>query len=373
VKRLPLPFLAVILVSAVPLAFAVETNSIDAASTNAPASVSTNLTVIVDGVKYEHVRFEVANPVSVKIWHSTGIAVVPMEKLPKEFQKQLGYDAEKAAEWQASQRELQVAQQRKRAEEEAAKREAELQEHTLSIKALEASLDSIPNGTVIVTFAFTDGHMSSESDPAARGFSNFSLNDEHDNTFYKATCQTAGKVFGELLNVKGNQPFEMIGYKTAYGNVDFPYSVFVVTEVHRLDAEAWYGLAEAYEAAGKTDEAITLYHFAIQLKPVYPKAFLGLSEAWEKAGRTDKALSVLRQAVKIRPDYAEGWCRLGTIYNRSGLTEEAVSAFREALKLKPDDAQIWLSLGAAYQQAGKTNEADSAIQRAKGLNAELSK
>jgi len=371
-KGFLLPLLAVIVVLAAPLAVAVETNSTDSASTNQTASVSTNVTVTVDGVKYERVRFERATPATVKIWHSTGIAVVPMAKLPPEIQQQLGYDPQKAAEWQASQIELQAAQQRKRAEQEAAKQEAEIEKHTYSVKLLNASFESIPNGTIIVVNAFTDGHMGSMSDPSARGFSSFSFDDGHYNSF-GGICQTGGDVFNELLSVQKTEAFQMIGSKQAYGDMYSPTTAFVVTKVVRLDPEFWCSLGAAYDRAGKLDEAIDAYNYAIKLKPDYAEAWFKSGVVREKEGRNDKALADLRHAVKIRPDYAEAWYGLGTIYNRSGLTDEAITAFRQALKFKPDNAEAWLGLGAAYRQAGQTDEADAAIQRAKGLNAELSK
>jgi hypothetical protein len=63
----------------------------------------TNLTLTVDGVTYNGVRFGRATPTSVTIFHSTGVATVPLAKLPPEFQKQFGYDPQQAAAWQAAQ------------------------------------------------------------------------------------------------------------------------------------------------------------------------------------------------------------------------------------------------------------------------------
>jgi hypothetical protein len=77
-------------------------------STNQAASALTNVTVTVDGVRYENARLQVVNPATVKIWHSTGIAVVPMAKLPPELQKQFGYDPQLAAQWQAAQQKAAV-------------------------------------------------------------------------------------------------------------------------------------------------------------------------------------------------------------------------------------------------------------------------
>lgn len=60
----------------------------------------TNLTLTVDGVTYSNVTFGSVSPSSVSIRHSTGIARLPLAKLPPELQQRFGYDPQKAADWQ---------------------------------------------------------------------------------------------------------------------------------------------------------------------------------------------------------------------------------------------------------------------------------
>jgi hypothetical protein len=54
----------------------------------------TNLTV--DSVVYSNVVFKTATPATVTIFHSTGVATIPLYKLPPDLQKQFGYDPAKA-------------------------------------------------------------------------------------------------------------------------------------------------------------------------------------------------------------------------------------------------------------------------------------
>jgi hypothetical protein len=63
----------------------------------------TNLTITVDGVTYRDVRFEPLTPASVTMFHATGVATIPLEKLSPELQKKFGYDPQQAAQWQAAQ------------------------------------------------------------------------------------------------------------------------------------------------------------------------------------------------------------------------------------------------------------------------------
>ena len=60
----------------------------------------TNLTLTVDGVSYSNVTFGTVTPSGVNIRHSTGIARLPLAKLPADLQQRFGHDPQKAAEMQ---------------------------------------------------------------------------------------------------------------------------------------------------------------------------------------------------------------------------------------------------------------------------------
>lgn len=59
-------------------------------------ATETNLTLMVDGVTYSNVTFGTVTPSSVTIFYRSGVARIPLEKLPAELQKQFGYDPERA-------------------------------------------------------------------------------------------------------------------------------------------------------------------------------------------------------------------------------------------------------------------------------------
>jgi len=73
----------------------------------------TNFTITVDGITYSNVTFGTTTPTSASFRHSSGIGRVSMQKLPPEIQKQLGYDPEKAADYQNRLREQNIQQLRK--------------------------------------------------------------------------------------------------------------------------------------------------------------------------------------------------------------------------------------------------------------------
>ncbi len=102
-----------IVVSCVGLCFFAMTDA-QVISAIASDADETNLMVTADGVTYSNVTFGTVTPVMVSIRHSVGIASVPLAKLQPELQKRLGYDPQKATEYQAAQQqgEIRAAQAR---------------------------------------------------------------------------------------------------------------------------------------------------------------------------------------------------------------------------------------------------------------------
>ena len=59
----------------------------------------TNLMLTVDGITYSNVTFGTLTPGSVSVRHNTGVASIPLAKLPPDLQKQFGYDPAAAEQW----------------------------------------------------------------------------------------------------------------------------------------------------------------------------------------------------------------------------------------------------------------------------------
>jgi hypothetical protein len=64
--------------------------------------------ITVDGITYSNVTWRTVTPATVSIFHETGVASIPLEKLPPELQARFGYDPQKAAGYRAQ--ELAAAQ-----------------------------------------------------------------------------------------------------------------------------------------------------------------------------------------------------------------------------------------------------------------------
>ncbi|MGO9245824.1 MAG: hypothetical protein ACLPT4_10380 [Verrucomicrobiia bacterium] len=87
----------------------------NANETNPPVAAVSNAlpsTITIDGTTYEEVRWQGVTPTTVTIFHKTGVATFPLEKLPSVLQKQLGYDPAKAADWRKAEQERVAAWQK---------------------------------------------------------------------------------------------------------------------------------------------------------------------------------------------------------------------------------------------------------------------
>jgi tetratricopeptide (TPR) repeat protein len=140
-------------------------------------------------------------------------------------------------------------------------------------------------------------------------------------------------------------------------------------------------LANAYRAAGRTDEAITLHEqnlaaFERVLGPDYPSTLNSrnsLANVYRAAGRTDEAITLHEQTLAafervLGPDYPStlnSRSNLANAYRAADRIDEAITLHEQTLAaservLGPDHLSTLKSrhsLGNAYRAAGRTDEA----------------
>jgi hypothetical protein len=69
----------------------------------------TNSTITIDGMTYENYHWGTVTTTTIAVFHKTGVATIPLEKLPPDLQERFGYDPKKAAALRASQQGAAVA------------------------------------------------------------------------------------------------------------------------------------------------------------------------------------------------------------------------------------------------------------------------
>ncbi len=121
-------------------------------------------------------------------------------------------------------------------------------------------------------------------------------------------------------------------------------------------------LGDAYDAAGRNEDAANAYKQAIELKPT-AAYYNNLGGIYGRAGKIAEAMAAFQKSAELDPQNAAQAYRNGgiTLYN-VGKMKEAVEPLKKATELDPKSAQAWYLLAAAlvgsmdYKQVGSKLE-----------------
>jgi tetratricopeptide (TPR) repeat protein len=124
----------------------------------------------------------------------------------------------------------------------------------------------------------------------------------------------------------------------------------------------WARLGDAYDVAGRPDDAANAYKQAVALKPT-PGYYNNLGGILGRAGKIDDAMAAYQKSAELDPpNAAQAYRNAGiTLYN-AGKMKEAVEPLKKATELDPKSAQAWYLLGASlvgameYKQKGDKME-----------------
>lgn len=121
-------------------------------------------------------------------------------------------------------------------------------------------------------------------------------------------------------------------------------------------------LGDAYEAAGRTDDAVAAYKQAIELKPS-AAYYNNLGGIYGRAGKIDEAMAAYQKSAELDPtNAAQAWRNFGiTLYN-AGRLKEAVEPLKKATELDPNSAQAWYLLGASLVGAMETKKVGDKLE-----------
>jgi tetratricopeptide (TPR) repeat protein len=90
-----------------------------------------------------------------------------------------------------------------------------------------------------------------------------------------------------------------------------------------------------------------------------------MGEAYDLAGRNDEAINAYKQAIAAKPDNAGYYNNLGNVLARSGKIDEAKAAYEKSAELDPANAALaWRNFGISLYQAGKMQDAIEPLQKA---------
>jgi tetratricopeptide (TPR) repeat protein len=121
----------------------------------------------------------------------------------------------------------------------------------------------------------------------------------------------------------------------------------------------WARMGEAYDLAGRNDEAINAYQQAVALKPDNAGYYNNLGNVLARAGKIDDARAAYTKSAELDPANAGlAWRNFGISLYQVGRMQEAVEPLTKATEVDPKNAQAWYLLGAClvasadYKQVG---------------------
>ncbi|WP_333223933.1 tetratricopeptide repeat protein [Microcoleus sp. BR0-C5] len=94
--------------------------------------------------------------------------------------------------------------------------------------------------------------------------------------------------------------------------------------------------ANHLKRAGKLDEAIALYHQAIEINPHFAWAYHNLGDALVKQGNLDEAIVEYHHALEINPKSAWLYIKLGRVLVKKDCFNEGINYLRQGIRIKPD-------------------------------------
>ncbi|HET8965595.1 MAG TPA: DUF2012 domain-containing protein [Candidatus Acidoferrum sp.] len=98
-----------------------------------------------------------------------------------------------------------------------------------------------------------------------------------------------------------------------------------------------------------------------------------LGDAYDSAGRTDDAIAAYKRAIELKPSFAY-YNNLGGIYGRANKIEDATAAYQKAAEIDPANAaQAWLNCGITLSNVGKYKEAIEPLKKATELDPKSAK
>lgn len=124
-----------------------------------------------------------------------------------------------------------------------------------------------------------------------------------------------------------------------------------------------YVLGYLKHRAGRLNEAIDLYRESIANDVGLYMAHARLAEIYEAARMTDQALTSRRNAVNANPEDGTLLLDLGKALANAGRMREAVDPLRQAVQINPRDPRPHFYLGLALEQLGQKPEARTSLDQ----------
>jgi len=122
----------------------------------------------------------------------------------------------------------------------------------------------------------------------------------------------------------------------------------------------WARMGEAYDLAGRNDDAINAYQQAVAAKPDNAGYYNNLGNVLARAGKIDEARAAYTKSAELDPaNAALAWRNFGISLYQAQRLVDAIDPLKKATEMDPKNAQAWYLLGTCmvadpsiYKQTG---------------------
>ncbi|ACH40711.1 TPR domain protein [Citrifermentans bemidjiense Bem] len=137
------------------------------------------------------------------------------------------------------------------------------------------------------------------------------------------------------------------------------------------NTQAYKFLASAYQAQGKTDEAIKTYKNSLALDPTQDSIHTNLGNIYLQQKKYNLAEREFKDAAKLNPTDTLAPYTLGQLYVQTERYGEAETQFKKVSRMAPTDPNPYYSLGAVYNKEGKYADAVKQLTQAVKLRPKM--
>ncbi|MGF1578241.1 MAG: tetratricopeptide repeat protein [Gemmataceae bacterium] len=129
--------------------------------------------------------------------------------------------------------------------------------------------------------------------------------------------------------------------------------------------------AQQAVAAGKNEQARSLYLQALRLRSDLPGVHYGLATVCYLLRDLDMAAYHFKEVTRLDPRRASAYINLGAVYNKLDKLEDAAKVLRRGIQIDMKKGEGYYNLGLVYRRMGKNELALQAYQEATRVNPRL--
>ena len=181
-----------------------------------------------------------------------------------------------------------------------------------------------------------------------------------------------------LQKDRGNSPalalLAMVAYKTGH-NQQALSLIKSAIELEPHEAKYYFELGLIFHSLKKTDDEISSYRKALDIKKDYLPALVNLANLLITCGSADEVEKLCKQAIDVDSHQPQIYNNLGQLHLQRGDLYGSMTYFKKALKIEPKCAETTNNLGVAFQLMGDIDKAIKLFSKALELdsNSELAK